>query len=338
MSRALSFCIVFLLTLCTAHSNAQERSENLPESQPVKVTLLEDSQKTYLKREAQKELKIGLQLYQELDDYRAISALKRYRILDATLKSQYLSNLVIGQIYQRNNEAELSAFAYENALKAAPDLYSKTFSYLLANQQSCVALSFYFDCADRLEGLKSEKLTDATRDLVDYQSLFVDVVLRRDINAKRASLIQSPLLKTKAASLLLRNKAFEDLSLKSPLLSGTLSALIPGAGQLYNGRYWDALLSLSFNAAFAGATYYSYKELDDIPLTILSGVVFLGFYIGNITNAVTDAQRINANTYLEFFEHLKRSHWARVHFQIDEERVSFGYRFDWPGPQNHTAP
>jgi hypothetical protein len=258
--------------------------------------------------------------------------------LDASLQSRYFSNLIIGQIYHRNSQPELSAFAFENAQATAPDLYSKTFSYLLANQQSCVALSFYFDCANRLEGLKNEKLDDTTRDLVDYQSLFVDVVLRRTITEKRATLIRTPLLKKKAAGLLIENQKFEDLNLKSPVLSGILSAVLPGSGQLYNGRPWEALLSLSFNAAFAGATYYSYKELENIPLTIISGAAFLGFYIGNITNAVTDAQRINADTYLEFFESLKSNYWARVHFQIDKERVSFGYRFDWPGPQPDIKP
>ncbi len=314
-------------------TTAQDVSESSPTTQPSIVPKTEIDGKTFLKREAQKELKVGLQLYAERDDYRAITALKRYRILDASLQSRYLSNLMIGQIYHRNSQPELAAFAFENAQSAAPDLYSKTFSYLLTNQQSCVALSFYFDCAGRLEGLKNEKLDDTTRDLVDYQSLFVDVVLRRNIDAKRASLIQSPLLKKKAASLLIEDQRFRDLSLKSPVLSGVLSAVLPGSGQLYNGRPWDALLSLSFNALFAGATYYSYKELDNIPLTIISGVAFLGFYIGNITNAVTDSQRINAETYRKFFENLKSNHWARVHFQIDEENVSFGYRFDWPGPR-----
>ncbi len=333
MNKGLFWLILVVGNCFSFLSFAQEENlESVVKQKQTALTKVEE-EKNFLKKEAQKELKIGLKLYAEADDYRAISALKRYRILDASLSSRYFSNLIIGQIYHRNQKHELSTFAFENAFAAAPDDHAKVFTYLLANQQSCVALSYYFDCSKRLDGLTNASMGATARDLVDYQNLFVDIVLRREISEKRAHLIQTPLLRKKAKGLLLENAKFEELSLKSPILSGLFSAILPGAGQLYNGRPWDALLSLSFNAAFAGATYYSYKELDNIPLTIVSGLLFLGFYVGNITNAVTDSQKINANTYLNYFTHLKKNYWARVLFQIDEEQVMFGYKFDWPGPK-----
>lgn len=135
MNKLLVLCLTGSL-LFSVTLKAQEGEVPLPleEEKP------EERQNDFLKREAQKDLKIGLQLYQEFDDYRAITALKRYRILDTSLQSRYFSNLMIGQIYHRNSQHELSAFAFEKAQSAAPDLYSKTFSYLMANQQSCVAL------------------------------------------------------------------------------------------------------------------------------------------------------------------------------------------------------
>ena len=51
-----------------------------------------------------------------------------------------------------------------------------------------------------------------------------------------------------------------------------------------------------------------------------------------IVNAVTDAKRINAQRYLDFFEQLKVDYWPRVSFGIEESEVLFTYGFDWPGP------
>lgn len=329
MIKILAFKIFILCSLGFSAFTQELPEDNERKEKNEKV----EEEGRFLELASRMELKLGLIHYAERDDYRAIGALKRYRILDGSLESVFLSNLIIGQIYHRNQQSELSVLAFELALKGAPDRYSKTFTYLMANQESCVGLSFYFDCAERLNHMQSEDLDGPTRDLISYQKLYVDIVLRRPVNEKRSLEIVTPLLRKKAKALLKRDSAFHELKLKNPVLAGVLSGVLPGAGQLYNGRPWDALLALSFSAAFAGGAYYAYAEMDNIPLSVLSGILFLGFYAGNITNAVTDSQRINAKAYANFFEALKKNYWARIHFKIDNEKVEFGYRFDWPGPK-----
>ncbi len=91
-------------------------------------------------------------------------------------------------------------------------------------------------------------------------------------------------------------KAYEEyrkkINTKSPLLSGTLSALLPGAGQVYNGSYQSAAISFILNTIFL----YSTIEFADKNLSapaIASGVVFSVTYVGNVMNAVRGSNAIN---------------------------------------------
>jgi hypothetical protein len=100
---------------------------------------------------------------------------------------------------------------------------------------------------------------------------------------------------------------------------------------MYNGRWVDGLMSLGFVGLFGAATWYSFAELESIPLGVFSAVLAAGFYSGGVYNAVSDANRINAETYLDFFDDMKRL-WPRVTFAISGQSVAFSYAFDWPGP------
>jgi hypothetical protein len=84
----------------------------------------------------------------------------------------------------------------------------------------------------------------------------------------------------------------KNLNLKSPWVAGGLSALLPGAGQVYNGQYQSALVSLLLNSLLLSATIeLSQKSL---PLTSLtSGFVFSVLYVGNIISSAQTSQRMN---------------------------------------------
>ena len=287
----------------------------------------------FVARQAALEVQLGLRFYTEFDDYRAITALRRYRFLDGTPKSAFLSSLMIGQIYHRNEKPDLAVLAFEEASKVATRPYDRNFAYLMAVQEMCLPLSFYAQCRQRLAALAQAPMEPALRELVDYQVLYTDVVLRSEyVTPRRLEVFSEPTLAGKAQGLVAANEEFHDIGLKRPWLSGTLSALLPGAGQLYNGRPWDAVISLLVNGAFGAATYFSFAEARSIPLGVVSAVFLAGFYSGNIVNAVTDARKINAERYLAFFEQLKADYWPRVSFRIDSNAVLFTYGFDWPGP------
>ena len=294
-----------------------------------------DSFATYVARQASLEIQIGLRLYEAFDDYRAITALRRYAILANDPAASYLVHLMIGQIYHRNDRPTLAALEFERSLVHAPGDAARTWSYFMGLQELCLPLSYYLSCRTRLiELLQGAPLTEAQEDLARYQLLYTDVVLRSPhVDASRARALRDPGLRQKALGLVEQHQAFEQLPTKSPVAAGVLSAVLPGAGQLYNGRPYDALLALSFNAAFGVATWYAFAEAESIPLGVISALFSTGFYVGNIVNAVTDANRINAQLYLEFFERLGHEHWPRVAFGIQDNQVLFRYEFDWPGPR-----
>lgn len=287
----------------------------------------------YLRREAALEARLGLQFYQIGEDWRAVTAMQRYQLIERSKPAAYLSGLIIGQIYHRNARHKLSAISFEQAVLAAPDGVSRTWSYLLETQQICAALDYWAECRWRLDQLAPllDAMPEEVREVYDYARLFNAVMLREEVSPAVANSFEDEALREHALALVEQRAAFDDLKLKRPGLAAGLSAALPGAGQLYNGRYRDAAIAFSLNAAFGFATYYSFAELESIPLGVLSSLLLASFYTGNIYNAFTDARRINARRYEQFFSDLKRNHWARVGFEVDRNRVRFGVTFDWPG-------
>jgi hypothetical protein len=79
-------------------------------------------------------------------------------------------------------------------------------------------------------------------------------------------------------------------SRRKPWLAGTLSALLPGLGQLYTGAPDAAFLSLALNALFIGAAVELWSH--DLELTaVTAGSLGSIVYLGNVLNAVDLARR-----------------------------------------------
>jgi hypothetical protein len=304
-----------------------------------KADLEEISFDSFVRRQASLEVQIALQLYQTFDDYRAVTALKRYRILDGSPSADWLASLMIGQVYHRNDKATLAMVEFERAAQSAPGLDDAAFAYLMSVQEMCLNLSFYAACRQRIEALlEQEVLSAAVRDVARFHLLYNDVVLRLPtVDAGRVDTIQGERLRRRALGLIAADREFDVLSLQRPWLAGMLSGFVPGAGQVYNGRVFDGVASLVVTGLLGAGSYHAYASLDSLPLSLVGGLLTLGVYAGGIVNAVTDAKRMNAEIYRGFFEELKKKHWPRVQFSIVESNVSFGVEFDWPGPNLESA-
>ncbi len=79
---------------------------------------------------------------------------------------------------------------------------------------------------------------------------------------------------------------------KSALLSGTMSAVVPGLGQVYNGNYQSGFFSFVLNALFLSATFELYNKNMDAT-AIASTAVFSVFYVGNIVGTVQSTKSYN---------------------------------------------
>jgi len=77
---------------------------------------------------------------------------------------------------------------------------------------------------------------------------------------------------------------------RSPALARTLSAIVPGSGQMYSGRGADGLRHMLFNAALI-TTAISFARGEHVPAAILTGSLAVPFYVGNIRGAGNAARR-----------------------------------------------
>jgi len=97
---------------------------------------------------------------------------------------------------------------------------------------------------------------------------------------------------------------YQELPQKSPKLAAGLSAVLPGAGQLYIQRPGDALISLLINGVLIGASAVAYHNHEPVAGSFI--LVFeSGWYFGNIYNAANGAHKFNQRQRESFFEQLQ---------------------------------
>jgi tetratricopeptide (TPR) repeat protein len=99
--------------------------------------------------------------------------------------------------------------------------------------------------------------------------------------------------------LLLAIEARNNIFFRSPALSASMSALIPGSGQLYSGFPGAALLSILSVALPAAASWYAYGQGYN---GIAAGAGFFSvlFYAGSVYGGYNSACRRNEELHNEF--------------------------------------
>jgi outer membrane protein assembly factor BamD (BamD/ComL family) len=117
---------------------------------------------------------------------------------------------------------------------------------------------------------------------------------------------ESP-LRGQAAGLAEESKKFPDIPVKSPYLAGGLSAVLPGAGQLYLGRPRDAGISFLLNGIFIWGTVEAFRNNNDVTGGIL---LFFesGWYLGNVYNAISGAHKYNRDARRDFLNRLSNQY------------------------------
>jgi tetratricopeptide (TPR) repeat protein len=101
-------------------------------------------------------------------------------------------------------------------------------------------------------------------------------------------------------------KTDKKIPLKNPQLAGFLS-VIPGAGQLYCGRYKDALSAFIVNGGLIWAAVESFdNEMYSLGTTIT--IFGFGFYIGNIYGAITSAHKYNQIQTQKYIRQLQKQY------------------------------
>ncbi|MDE0300554.1 MAG: tetratricopeptide repeat protein [Candidatus Poribacteria bacterium] len=91
---------------------------------------------------------------------------------------------------------------------------------------------------------------------------------------------------------------------RSPTFSGLLSAVIPGLGQAYSGRFLDGLQSLTVVGTIgAGTAYYINQEQYEVAIPV--GLLGLFFYAGNVYGGMRAAKAFNNRQEGTFLDGLR---------------------------------
>jgi hypothetical protein len=112
-----------------------------------------------------------------------------------------------------------------------------------------------------------------------------------------------------------------DAPRKSPLLAGTLSAVLPGSGSLYVGRYAEGALTFFLNALLISGTATAFHEHQE-GLGVGLGVLALAFYGGGIYAAASGAHKSNDRADATYLDR------QRVRFGLTLERGRIGAAFE----------
>lgn len=206
-------------------------------------------------------------LYKNGEYYRAISEYERlsYFFLESEFTEQ--SKLQIGRAYMAGGRLN-EALNYWNKLETEKALLSETKTKL-----KILSGITWLDL-DRVLTFRLRK--------VNIQRGFKEFSKVKG-NNKDVSLIQNFISDWKTRS---------QPEYKSPLLAGTLSAVLPGGGSYYTGRYVEGTYALFITGLFYLAAMDSFRNHNEAPGYLFSFFA-LTFHGGSIYTAMNGAHKLN---------------------------------------------
>ena len=244
----------------------------------------------------------GDHLLRQGDYYRAITEYERFVFLAPEHPGAADVRLRIGEAYYFGEKWDAAARVFRalDAVESKPDVRAASQLYLaaVAMRQNDIQRA-----SDLLERFLGDHPDDARRADVVGQLVLLDLRSGRAAAAERrlAQAHETGLAPPAPGAADLDE--WRHLPRKSPLLAGSLSALLPGAGQAYVGHWSDAALALGLNAAFFWGTYEAFDRDEDVLGCFLLALDTT-WYFGNVYNAANGARRVNEDRQKRFFENL----------------------------------
>lgn len=246
-------------------------------------------------------------LFDEEDYYRAISEYKRliFHFPDSPLSKSARLKIPLSYFKGKKFEAAISGFSEILDLYPEEDIYWEALLYLGKTHYQIgdyeKAIRFFSDTETRAPDPSLKKKARIGRGWAlvkmgmwdDASGLFKAAAADYD--------------STDMDKLSLEAISGNNLPKKSPSLAGALSAVVPGAGQLYIGRKKDALAAFLLNGAFIWGTVEAFENDEHA----VGGILLFfeaGWYAGNIYSAVSGAHKFNRQVKDNFIRHLERSY------------------------------
>lgn len=244
-------------------------------------------------------------LFEQGDYYRAITEYERVLFFHPGHPLAKTARLRIAEAYLRGERYDQAIERFQAIHRELPDDDPGRKAYFLLGEayyrkrdHSRAADVF----EDYIERYPADTRTDAARIRLGW-CLLRQGKWQEAAEAYRNVPVSSP-LHAQAEGLAAGAQEYPTRPTKSPALAGTLSAVLPGAGQLYDGRPADALVSFLLNGAFIWATVEAFRQDNNVTGGIL---LFFeaGWYLGNIYNAVGSAHKFNRRSEQQLFDGLE---------------------------------
>ncbi|MFW6224079.1 MAG: hypothetical protein ACOC4R_00315 [Bacteroidota bacterium] len=106
---------------------------------------------------------------------------------------------------------------------------------------------------------------------------------------------------------------YDEVNMRSPWMAGLLSAVVPGLGKVYAGKPNQGLSSFITFGLSALQSYEAYYRLgSDSPVFYITGLIALGYYIGNIWGSALSVKIRKSEELYEINQDLR----GRLYFSL----------------------
>lgn len=260
----------------------------------------DDYSSQYYRLREQEIRQFSADLFAAGEYYRAITEARRYLSLFPKGARSEAMALSIGDAYLMSHEWTEATAAYDEFLARFPSsplagtaMFHKAIALLkLGNTAE----------AERLFGLqRSGAGQDKKGEAARWEILLLIRQNRFDEAEKRLrDRMLRPEIEADAGRIERLIEEKKGVRYKSPETAGALSALLPGSGQFYTGRYRDGVYSFLLNSLFIFAAYKAY-ESDNHGLGAILTLIEIGWYTGGIYGALGGAHKHNRQLDEEHF-------------------------------------
>jgi len=237
--------------------------------------------------------------------YRAITEYKKFLFLFPDSGKADSALFGVGTAYYRGEEYEPAARTFEALLEkygkgahAAPSAYFEGVSLWKLGRFDRAEAAF-----DRVAALEPAS-EYAPLSLIGKSLLSYDARNDPGCRGELARFLETYPQDARAervrqtVALLDRNR---EVPRKSPAVAGVMSAVVPGSGYMYAGRYGDGVVALIVNGLFIAGTVAAIHQ-ESYAVAAIVGGIGVPFYVGNIYGSANAAAKWNIGVRKELRE------------------------------------
>jgi len=244
-------------------------------------------------------------LYAQKDYYRAITEYKRFLFLNPSSSLVPTAEYQIGMSYMNGDKLDTAVQIFSDlADKRTKEVVGRKALLMLA--ESYFRMKQYCEAQYALEKFLTRYPDDLQNDAIRVKiGWYLLCQGEKELALKKfQSCPASSSVCDQAERLAKEVITYDKIPHKSPLLAGSLSAILPGTGQLYAGRFRDALLSFMINGGLIWASLEAFDR-DENMAGGMFALLGASWYAGNIYNAVNSANKANRINLQNFLNNVE---------------------------------